>query len=113
MQWRAGVGKQRLTRGTYRIEHIMQIQNEAQKSLHESEDILTGFAQYYTHLYTTRVTPQSDSYTAYFDRIALAWIEGPRRLFLNEPITLDEITTAIAGLPMSKVPGPDGFPTEY
>lgn len=51
-------------------------------------------------------------YTAYLSQLTLAWLEA-RRALLADPITLNELTASIGGLPPCKSPGGDCLPSKF
>ena len=89
--------------------------------LHEEKDnvsldageILKSFHSDFTNVYQSKQNHAMTQLTDYLTNIARTWMDDPRHEYLSQPFTKEEIITVVKSPPSSKVPGPDGLPTEF
>ncbi|XP_053546947.1 uncharacterized protein LOC128638839 [Bombina bombina] len=77
------------------------------------EDIVKCFERYYTQLYTKQTSAPKDILSRFWKSVTLPQLDTDKLDGLNSPITQDELSLTIQGLPSGKAPGPDGLPSEF
>ncbi|XP_063806456.1 uncharacterized protein LOC134984922 [Pseudophryne corroboree] len=75
-------------------------------------DIVGVFADYYRRLYSSRLTHSETEIEAYLADISLPRLSQDATAFLDSPLTLTEVESAINSFPGGKTPGLDGVPLE-
>uniref|UniRef100_A0A803KF69 Reverse transcriptase domain-containing protein n=1 Tax=Xenopus tropicalis TaxID=8364 RepID=A0A803KF69_XENTR len=92
---------------------VSRIQTETGNIVHEPYLIAGTFASYYQKLYSSTATYTAPQLRHFLDSIHIPKLSPTERAWLNAPITLEEITTAIQSLPSNKTPGLDGLPPDW
>ena len=80
--------------------------------LTKPKDINNRFLDYYTDLYTSKSTSESEIINAFLDKCKLPRLGVEDCRSLNAELTIKEVQSAITSLKGNKSPGPDGLPGE-
>lgn len=83
------------------------------KIVSSTKEINEVLQQFYKELYTSDINPTQEELTDFFSNINLPKLTPDQVEVLDNPITENEIRTAISGMKSGKSPGLDGFPVEY
>lgn len=106
LTWRAR--KQEASRYIHKIKNPQT--NEVRYNL---EDIQEPFVYYYSNLYSQPPAADINIVESFLDSLDLPSIGTEQNKKLTQQITEEEIGKAISNLKGNKVPGPDGFPSEW
>lgn len=79
---------------------------------HDRQDINNMFRDFYRSLYTSE-NDSHPKFDSFFKNLDMPSISVKFRNVLDNPITAEELSTAIKTLQNGKSPGPDGFPSEF
>ena len=93
--------------------YITEIRTGSGNTTKDQLEINQEFKQFYSKLYTTETAANSVTIQEFFDSLEIPSICQEDRCLLEEPITLEEVTSAVRSLQSSKAPGPDGYTTEF
>uniref|UniRef100_A0A803K7H0 Reverse transcriptase domain-containing protein n=1 Tax=Xenopus tropicalis TaxID=8364 RepID=A0A803K7H0_XENTR len=102
--------KLRKAQGFKQISHI---NNSKGVKLVNPEDIIQEFHNFYSSLYDSPSLTSREKRDAFLETIPLPKLTQNERSLLNNPITEEEVITAIKTLKSSSSPGPDGLPASY
>lgn len=80
---------------------------------HNLDDIQKAFETYYTKLYAQPRTTESAVISSFLTSLDLPSIGTEQNKILTREITDDEINKAISRLKTNKMPGADGYPSEW
>lgn len=80
--------------------------------LTKPKDINNRFLEFYTDLYTSKSTSESEIINTFLDKCNLPKLGAEDSTSLNAELTIVEVQSAIASLKGNKSPGPDGLPGE-
>lgn len=92
--------------------HIETIQDSAGNKVRDVAQILDVFSIFFKELYASKVSPTEEELVQFVDQCTLPSLSTEGRRLLNEPITIEELTEAVAAMANSKSPGTDGLPAE-
>lgn len=92
---------------------ITKITDDQERDHYSTSDIVSQFQQVYTDIYTSQTSAPPADLVDYLSNIAIAWLSDDHREYLCQPITEEDIKTAIKSLPNKKAPGPDGLTCEF
>lgn len=83
--------------------------------IHDSKDMAESFRAFYEALYNLQSRPQDspEAIETYLAAANLPTLNEEEVVMLSQPLTVDELTSALAGSPRGKAPGPDGFTNYY
>lgn len=79
----------------------------------DPQQINDQFKNYYSHLYTSEAHGGISELDSFFQNLPIPSLDATSASDLEQPITLDEISSAIRAMQSGKCPGPDGFPVEF
>lgn len=71
------------------------------------------FKKYYTKLYTSEAYNTDTQRKTFLDKLEFPHISSETSVYLDQPLTITEITEAVKLMQSSKAPGPDGYPIEF
>uniref|UniRef100_A0A803JPQ3 Reverse transcriptase domain-containing protein n=1 Tax=Xenopus tropicalis TaxID=8364 RepID=A0A803JPQ3_XENTR len=92
---------------------VPRIQSQEGRMIHEPHLIAETFAKYYENLYKSTTSHTIHQLNRYLDSSAIPTISPTERAWLDLPITVQEIVSAIQSLPSNKTPGLDGLPPDW
>ena len=95
------------------ISHVIDQIDSESGLLSDPTDINQQFCNFYSNLYTSEPPTDLSLVDTFFRDLAIPTVDEKLRESLDSPVSLEEITKAIACLQSGKCPGPDGFPTEF
>lgn len=93
--------------------HITEICTGSGNTTKDQSEINQEFKQFYSKLYTTETAVNSVTIQEFFDNLEIPSICQEDGCLLEEPLTLEEVASAIRSLQSSKAPGPDGYTPEF
>ena len=102
-----------LEKAHYKSKHITALTVD-NRDITTPDDILIEEKKFYEALYTRKNTDK-EAEAIFLDKNiqSLPKLTKDDQIFMDTPISLDEITKALKTLPNGKSPGSDGFTTEY
>lgn len=71
------------------------------------------FKIFYKELYKSQITAEQSDIIEFLDKLPLTAISEEDKIFLDSPLSPEEVFNAIQSMPSNKSPGPDGFPCEF
>ncbi|KAJ1203668.1 hypothetical protein NDU88_007452, partial [Pleurodeles waltl] len=92
---------------------IHELRTTAGELLHDKEDIVGAFSEFYSRLYTNTQDECPEGLESFLDSIALVWFNNNHREYMDLPIDAGEVAQFIMSLPPDKAPGPDGLTTAF
>ena len=92
--------------------HINRIRNEKGKITTDTTEIQRIIREYYEKLYANKLDNLQEMENI-LEKYNLPRLTQQETENLNRPITSNEIESVIKKLPKNKIPGPDGFTTEF
>jgi hypothetical protein len=102
----------RLTRGHRESILFNKIRNEKGDITTDPEEIQNTIRSFYKRLYSTKLE-NLDEMHKFLDRYPVPKLNQDHVNDLNSPISPKEIEVVINSLPTKKIPGPDGFSSEF
>lgn len=79
----------------------------------DHQTINNNFKEFYSKLYSSDLDLDQQQFDTFFCNLNIPTIDSDTEEKLEQPITIEEIITAITSLQSGKAPGPDGFPNEF
>lgn len=79
----------------------------------DSSQINLIFQQFYKELYHSQPGPNDDDHTSFLRDLNLPSLSTEEAETLGQPLTLEELKTALQAMKKSKAPGLDGIPPEF
>lgn len=79
----------------------------------DPQEINDAVHNLYASLYFTEQEPTSDDLCKFLGNLPIPKVAVDVAEILDSPITLEEVTDAIAAMQSGKSPGPDGYPIEF
>ena len=101
-----------LEKHNYEIKHIKKLISTNNEEITDPEKILEEEKIFYEHLYTSKIN-NSKEISDFCSNELIPKISSENKTILNEPLNIEECTTALKMLPNNKSPGPDGFTTNF
>lgn len=92
---------------------IATVENNKGELLTNTKEINKTFANFYNQLYKSEINPKVSDYEAFFSKIDLPELSMDQKDYLDSPITVEEVKSAILSMKARKSPGLDSFPSEY
>jgi len=71
------------------------------------------FKQYYSTLYQSEVDSSASEIYSFLDSLDIPRLSPDAQSSLEQPLSLEEISSAIRSSQTGRAPGPDGFPIEF
>jgi hypothetical protein len=102
----------RLTKGHRDSILIIKIRNEKRDITTDPEEIQNTIRSFYKRLYSAKLENLAEMYK-FLDRYQVSKLNQDQVKDLNSPISPKEIETDINSLPTKRIPGPDGFSSEF
>ncbi len=78
----------------------------------DPKDINIAFHSFYSNLYTSSADGDPDCFASFLSNLNLPRLSDSDSEYLAEPITLQELESAIRSMNKGKSPGIDGIPIE-
>lgn len=92
---------------------ITKIQSNTGEILTDHNDINNTFLQFYSDLYTSECSNDSNLPHTFFENLILPAVSEEQNAKLGADVSISEIVTAINLMQNNKSPGPDGFTSEF
>lgn len=102
-----------LAKGQFAVTHIGGVKDSEGMLLKSASNINNRFAQYYQHLYFSRVDYSPQELSKYLAGVPLLTLGNGVCKHLETDITSEKVQIALSQLQAGKTPGPDGLPTEF
>ena len=92
---------------------ITKIQSDTGDVLIDHDDISKAFLNFYSNLYSSECSNDSDRLHTFFENLTLPTVSEEQNTQLNAEISIAEMIAAIKFMQDNKSPGPDGFTNEF
>lgn len=91
----------------------MQIKTSFGSTVSNQEQINNAFWEFYTKLYTSECETNLNMINSFFEGLNLPQLGEADITELDSPLSIEEVQEAIRSMQSGKVPGPDGYATEF
>ncbi|KAJ1216473.1 hypothetical protein NDU88_004074 [Pleurodeles waltl] len=95
------------------ISTVLVISDDQGGLLSDARAVAQNFVTYYRSVYDPRAGTNSDQIIELTEIFRLQAVSDEARAILDKVITEDELLSALAEIQTGKVPGPNGFPSEF
>lgn len=92
---------------------IYKIRSKTGEICTDMEDINNIFKDFYVELYKSNADASLINLNDFFTKLSLPQLNKEQQIFLDDLISVDEISKALYSFPPNKCPGPDGFGVEF
>uniref|UniRef100_A0A8C1LC25 Reverse transcriptase domain-containing protein n=1 Tax=Cyprinus carpio TaxID=7962 RepID=A0A8C1LC25_CYPCA len=99
-------------RNSEKFANISAVKSQSGLIMTDPKDINISFHSFYSNLYTSSAVGDPDSFTSFLSNLDLPRLSDSDSDYLAEPITLQELESAIRSMNKGKSPGLDGIPVE-
>lgn len=92
---------------------ISEIEDEGGSTTTDPLRINNIFKDFYSDLYSSESLKDTSLFHNFFLNLEVPTLSSDQKEFLDEPIELREVSSAISAMQNGKSPGPDGFPIDF
>ena len=79
----------------------------------DPKQINDHFKDYYSSLYASEHPPDSTAFDLFFYSLDIPKVDEEAASRLDQPLSVEELGTAMASMQCARCPGPDGYPIEF
>lgn len=88
------------------------MKDQSRTNIYNTEGILEQFEGFYRSLYSTKC-PNPEKIDDYMMRLTITELSADHKTFMEQPITVEEISQTIKSLKTNKAQGLDGYTAEF